>query len=265
LIFLRSTKKNPQVMANPEFYQRGVWSPNGKLFAMCPGHSVIILDQEGQKISDVPAQDIRRICWIDDETLWGLTSGFAYSGSLIRVRMPNSCETIHRWEKGPSYDARFLPLGPQGDILIGERGNFRNQLTPKGEFLPIEYNLPLANIRGVSPSGRYRVANGPQSYREGVTLLKIIDMADKDLEHPLVRFYGGPFGAMLWSPDETRVAFLARRDDGSAMLLSFRIGDRHAAAVSMPNQEPSCFAWFMPSMVKLLETHWDHIEMPTAS
>lgn len=107
--------------------------------------------------------------------------------------------------------------------------------------------IPLS----VSPSGRFAVFAGPRSSKseEGRVLLQICG-GEKDAgQLPLVRYTGRMPARIEFTQDETRFAFLTRRDrDHPRRLFVVRMGERHARAVSLPDQEPSGFGWVRPGL-----------------
>jgi hypothetical protein len=154
-----------------------------------------------------------------------------------------------------SYTPRIFTLGAShGTLFRSEK--LGNVLINKSDVKAWpESSIPI----GVSPSGRYRIFEGPSSYRskEGVTLLRVEEWKEKMTELPLIRFYGKIDSPIKWSPDESRFAFLVHRKNAEyncrEALLFSRPGDRYAETVSIQGQEPKFFTWISPNLVKTFE------------
>lgn len=99
-----------------------------------------------------------------------------------------------------------------------------------------------------SPSGRYNIHRGPQSMREGVLLLQVLDTRG-DTSFPLIRCYGRHAHDYLWAPDESSVAFRVSQGDERRLMVA-RLGDRHATPVSLPGQMPKAFGWMTPALLR---------------
>jgi hypothetical protein len=100
----------------------------------------------------------------------------------------------------------------------------------------------------ISPSGRYRIENGPKSRRNGVRLLNVVDNSKKT-SLPLIRFQGRCATDFIWSPDESSFAFLAHQTN-EKRLLTARLGDRFACPASLPGQRPTAYAWMTPALLR---------------
>jgi hypothetical protein len=259
VMILRDTQKRPLLLPKPQNYRRAAWSPNGRKIAIFAYPSPSVLVEDGREIGHIPVEHIRDACWLDDALLIGIAS---VSGrcSAMRIAPPDHCETMREWSSF-GLSAYLMRLGP-GNVLIGD-DKFILRIEPGGGCVDVEWGSEMQQMQkilSVSPSGRYRVLDGPRSLRAsaGVKLLRIKDMADQPIEYPLVRFVAKSVDAIEWTADETRTAFLAR-GDGSARLMSFRLGDRHASTMSMPEQKPTLFAWLKPSLVTQMRNNWSRL------
>jgi hypothetical protein len=264
ILILSDAQGRSTLLPKPQNYKRAAWSPDRRKFAMCGYGSVIVLGEDGREMGNIPVENIQDVCWLDDQRLIGAASQYRGSSSALRIALPDRCETVREWKQGYGSSSCLMRLDPE-NVLIGELGNFNCRIESGGSCVDIEWGSGLREIRSVSPSTRYRVLDGPQSLRTsaGVMLLTIKDMADQPVEHPLVRFVTKHVLAIEWSSDETQAAFLARGEDGSARLMSFRLGDRHAGTVSMPGQEPTHFAWLKPSFVTQIGNNWSRLAVPS--
>jgi hypothetical protein len=264
LLILSDALARPKLLAKPQNYKRAAWSPDHRKFAMCGYRSVIVLGDDGCEIGNIPVTDIQDVCWLDDERLIGFASVYRGRSSVVRIAPPARCETVSEWQNGSGSSSRLVKLNPD-NVLIGELADFSYRIAPGGACVAVEWGSELRKIRSVSPSARYRVLDGPQSLRTsaGVKLLTVQDTADQPIQYPLVRFVGDYVFDIEWSSDEVRAAFLARSEHGPMRLMSFRLGDRHAAVASMPGQEPARFAWLKPSIVTQIRNNWGQLAVPS--
>jgi hypothetical protein len=254
---LRDGQKSAQFLPGSRDFSQAAWSPDHRKFAIRGYEAVIITNEDGREVGTIPVKNIKDVCWLDNEHLMGVSWA-----SIVRIALPNRWEVVR---EGNFDDFRVISLGPGKGVLIGALGHFEYKIDGDGSCAEVDRSSELRAIRSVSPSGRHHVLDGPRSLRgsEGVRLLTIKDTADQPVDLPLVRFVAQRISFDIqWSPDETRAAFLltpAAEGNGFGRLMSFRLGDRHAATVSMPDQKPSFFAWLKPSLVTQLKNSWDRM------
>ena len=260
LVLASQALKTPLRLPKPDFFSRnGLWSPDGKSFALRLADRVLVLGENGSEIGRFLVKDLRSLCWLDDDRLVALVFKHGTVGGAVRITLPDRCGTMAEWEKGPGIGSELIALGPGQEILTFERDGLRFRLGTDGVLSELPWGSALAKIVSVSPSGRYRLADGPRSLRMGVELITVEDTGDPPEAFPLVRFVARRFNDIAWSPDETRVAFFAQGEDGSLRLMSFRLGDRYAGSASLPGQQPRRFVWLKPSLVRKLQTQWAEV------
>jgi len=247
------------------------WNAQGTHFAVCIAARLCIIDMSGGATECVLAREDERV----------VTMGWTSSGESILVRFNRGGENIFRRlhipdllvvDYPPAPELASLGIGVPGDggvyALGGANGTLiRTRYSTCLHLSGDERCLGKAEgsdpVIGVSPSGGYRVSEGPPSlHREdGVRLLKV-SSSDPQVEFPLLRFTASVVSRLRWSLDESRFAFLTRQPQDNRhwsppeyRLVYARPGDRYSTPVSLPEQlhsDKACFTWLSPSLMHQL-------------
>jgi hypothetical protein len=263
LVLLRE-KAGPEVLTKiEEVIPELGWNPQGTRLAGKRAGQIQFLDREGKERESLEFHTHGRLySWAADEESI-LCLEFDQPMTRWTVYMSEgfqSWQTLHIGEPVVKYvrNIRFIPLGPKhGTILMLDEAGF---IIGPGGVRPLD-TTPGKRILAASPSGRYRLLDMGHGLREGVKLLAVDEPGDQVRDGPLIRLSAQvkEDAPIRWRSDESRVAFMAGSfqiheknygPDETRLHLA-RIGDRHAAAVSLPGQMPSSqFAWLSQSLLK---------------
>jgi len=218
------------------------WRRDGRQLAFAENERLLIVTQSRIKEFPMPA-GIRHGAWMADNSLVGVAqSGRGHS--LWHFREGEEWREIATIPS-PLSLFRSSPFLSAGKEVLFIAKPAPQILHDDGSVVPFPANdpIPLA----VSAGGRLRLYDGPKSWNDGVTLLRIHDReTGEDLR--LLRFRGWGH-QYAFSPDESRVAFLVSDQERQDRLFQARLGDSHAAPVDLPEQKPVAFAWLDPRII----------------
>lgn len=244
------------------FFDRRIgWNGIGSRYVLATKDIALLYSGGGKKIGPVPlppeVEEVETLGWAaDGQSVLHLRKIGDEQWCLLRCNL----EGALLWESPIPFKARHVSLsekekwrvfprfGEAGAlVLLGYRKSY--VVSGDGTLQRLEEDEPIT----VSPSGHLAVYPGPRSIREddGVQLLRIEDCGASRGAYPLVRYTGELPKDIRWSADESRFAFLTRTgNEGQQRLLSVRVGERHARSLSLPGQDPVCFAWVSPRLLK---------------
>jgi hypothetical protein len=238
------------------------WNPTGKHFAAASGNGLRVWKRDGSEFALIPYprginQFRPAVGWeaTGDAVILEVSEDYSSPLSLIRLDLSGHQTLLYKGAgKSSSHiDLTVIPLGPQEGTLFHSVNLGKMLVIHTGAQQWNESESPLS----VSPSGNYRVFDGPRSNRreDNVHLLRLEKCNDQATQLPLVRFRGWIGNSIKWSLDESRMAFLVSREEAGHRrrintLMYVRPGDRYAEAVSLPGQNPESFAWLERSLLE---------------
>ena len=257
-------QRQPKVFNKPDNLQLSLgWNPAGTHFAAASGDGLHVWTRDGSPLSPIPFpvgvnQHRPEVAWesTGDAVILRARPDYSSPSRLTRLDLFGH-ETLLYEGFGKSalhIDFTVIPLGQREGTLVNSNLG-KVLVTHTGAQQWDESDVPLS----VSPSGNYRVFEGPQSknWKEDVHLLRVEKCNTQANRLPFFRFRGWFGNSIRWSLDESRFAFLVSRKDAAYgrrtnTLLYVRTGDRYAEAVSLPRQNPQTFTWVTRSLAGLL-------------
>lgn len=243
-------------------WQKAAWNASGTRLALARGEELVLFDQAGRHVGDLPfSSTVWRWSPWDDRLFVLRQDDFASEVSLLLVDTAGEAREV--WSSPGSHgilidgwDAGITLV--QSDRLLVSAGDARAVVLADGTVAPAPTDLAVPFA--VSPSGRWTLEQTRSlRHSEGVLLLAL-SASDVASEPTLIRCYGEHVVSpvlqsrplIAWSADESRFAFEVRADVGSeARLLAARVDARHAFPVSLPGQDPAeAFGWIPSRLLR---------------
>jgi hypothetical protein len=225
------------------------WSASGDKFFVLQHDSLRVYSHDGQLMSSLDMNGLEAASWLlasGDETVAVLRRQYQKAPEIWFLDAHGE-RKVAELESGADTPSGFRASMIPGRVVFkyGYRGWFRageDGMAPTDDREPVD----------VSPDGRWTVDEVREGRQRGNTLIKVTDHSD-GTTHPWIRYFGDRPRHLRWSSDGRRLAFattLGARSGSQVMMA--RPGNRYASPASLPDQQPSVFAWADASALREL-------------